>query len=62
MKKVIIFTAILLTGCYVPAADSRPPFHEDVRIVYLKDGTKCALYRGSRAEAGLSCDWEANRE
>lgn len=52
----VIIVAILIAGCIDPSPEA-PPITDRVRDIYLEDGTRCVLYTGSRAEAGLSCDW-----
>lgn len=57
MKKIItlIFCALLI-GCElrINSKTSENAGDYDIRIVYLEDGTRCAIYS---IRGGVSCDW-----
>ncbi len=59
MKMIIAVTIVaFLVGC---KAESLPPTQSrvqggDIEMVTLKDGTRCAVFKGYKA-GGLSCDW-----
>jgi hypothetical protein len=47
----VILVAITLSGCVEET--KRTEYTE----VTLPSGVKCVFYKGSRAEAAMSCDW-----
>ena len=54
MKKLIFVVTALLAGCTSRGAI------DDLKLITLNDGTKCAVLLGPNA-GSISCDWRDDR-
>ena len=48
--------AVVISGCEFHSGETKPRMPRDVRMVYLIDGTRCAIFEGYY-KGGISCDW-----
>ncbi len=54
---VMAIAVIMFSGCK-EELKGPDPRGDNITEVYLSDGTRCAVYVGSR-KGGMSCDWAA---
>lgn len=53
---VLAIIALMISGCMEGTTQKAG----NLAVVYLDDGTRCAVYKGGYA-GGLSCDWSGQK-
>lgn len=61
MRKIfLLLFVVVISGCTFKynSNDIDESSVNDISLINLKDGTKCAIYR---ARGGISCDWSTSK-